>query len=259
VSPAFAAALVQGLAAYDANDMLSPAMTAAALALAGGRGSAAAGALKEARAGAYSAAAMTALGDGDQVLAAFLKGLDLLGQGQPSRAAIQFQTAMTQAPQFTPARIYLGAALAADNRHREAAGLLQSGAGAEVPAVVSRLAGEEWLRAGEFDLAIAPLEAAAGRPDVERQATRALGIAYVLTQRPDEAIPILTPYLAEHATDQAALLAGLYAIYARHVGTPQASLAADRTLAHTWFNAYRTAGGTLPLARAWIAHLDAIR
>ncbi len=71
---------------------------------------------------------MTALGDGDQVLATFLKGLEFYQKAQLDRAATQFQSSMQMAPTFAPSRLFLGAALAEANRHREAAGLLQSAA-----------------------------------------------------------------------------------------------------------------------------------
>ncbi len=59
-------------------------------------------------------------------VAAFLRGVDLFAQGQNDRAMQQLQIAMQGAPKFAPARLYLGAALAQSNRHREAASLLQS-------------------------------------------------------------------------------------------------------------------------------------
>ena len=83
-------------------------------------------AVKEARGGDLGAAAMTALGEGDQVLATFLKGLELYQASQLDRAAMQFQNSMQMAPTFAPSRLFLGASLAEANRHKEAAGLLQS-------------------------------------------------------------------------------------------------------------------------------------
>ena len=83
-------------------------------------------AVKEARGGDLGGAAMTALGEGDQVLATFLKGLELYQAAQLDRAAMQFQNSMQMAPTFAPSRLFLGASLAEGNRHKEAAGLLQS-------------------------------------------------------------------------------------------------------------------------------------
>ena len=100
-------------------------------------------ALKEARAGDLGSAAMTALGDGDQVLATFLKGLELYQAAQLDRAAMQFQNSMQMAPTFTPSRLFLGASLAEGNRHKDAAGLLQSAAASPPNAAIARIAGEE--------------------------------------------------------------------------------------------------------------------
>ena len=105
-----ASVLLGGLPAFDRKELLTPAMLTPTFAAADARGAAAKAALKEARTGAYGSAAMTALGDGDQALASFLKGLDFLSQSQLDRAAVQFQSSMQQAPDFAPARVYLGAA-----------------------------------------------------------------------------------------------------------------------------------------------------
>ena len=83
-------------------------------------------ALASAKAGKLGPAALEALEAGDQPMAAFIRGVDFFAQGQNDRAMQQFQVAMQQAPTFAPTRLYLGAALVQSNRHREAAGLLQS-------------------------------------------------------------------------------------------------------------------------------------
>src|SRR5690606_17324785 len=150
-----------------------------AFAAAEARGTPAKAAIAEARAGTLKAAAMTALTGGDQMIAAFLMGLDLLSSGETGRAIVQFQAAMQQAPQFAPTRFYLGAALAGGARHREAAPLLQSGAVAGAPPVIGRLAGEAWLRAGQAALAIAPLEQAVGNGSTDARARRMLALSYV--------------------------------------------------------------------------------
>jgi predicted Zn-dependent protease len=204
---------------------------------------------------------MTALGAGDQALAAFLKGLDLLGQGQHDRAAVQFQSAMQQAPQFMPPRMYLGVTLADVKRHRDAAGLLQGAVTDAMPPTLARAAGEEWLRAGEPALAIAPLEKAAAQPGADARTTRTLGLAYVLGSRPADAVPVLTSYLSQQPSDQAALVAAVYSVYARHtpVADP-ATLAADRANAVKWAKAYASTKGPLqPLVAAWIRFLEQLK
>jgi hypothetical protein len=258
-----ASLLLGGLPAFDKKELLSPAMLAPSFAAAEARGAGAKAAVKEARAGAYGAAAMTALGEGDQALASFLKGLDLLSQSQLDRAAIQFQSSMQQTRPFTPSRLYLGAALAEANRHREAAGLLQGASGDPAMAALGRIAGEEWMKAGQPALAIAPLEqslkGSGAKPDPRTQ--KLLGVAYVLGQRPAEAVPVLTPYLDTNPTDQAALLAGIFAVYTRHLETPQRdTLAADRDRAQKWSKTYTASGGPLqPLVTAWVKHLEGLR
>lgn len=259
VPAGLADAVMGAFPALDPKALVASAMTKAALDQAAGRGAGAAEAVREAQSGDFAAAALSALVSGDQVVAAFLKGLDLLGQGQVDRAAVQFQTSMSQAPDFVPARVYLGATLAAGGRHREAAGLIQSGATGDAPALIGRLAGEAWLRAGEFDRAVGPLAAAVTRPDTDARAQKALGLAYVMANRPSEGLEVLTAYLAKQTNDPEALLAGVYATYARHAAGAQPSLAADRALAQKWLKAYRAGGGSVPLAAAWVTYLDALK
>ncbi len=257
-----ASVLLGSLPAFDRKELLSPAMLSPVLAVAEGRPAASKAAVKEARAGALGAAAMTALGDGDQAFATFLKGLDLLSQSQLDRAAVQFQTAMQVAPTFAPARMYFGATLAEANRHREAAGLLQSAAEPNmVSAALPRITGEEWMKAGQPGLAVAPLEAALQLGPTDARTSKLLGLAYVLGNRPADALPVLTPYLDAHPSDQAALLAGIYAAYARHASEPRRdTLAADRDHAVKWSKAYATSGGPMqPLVGAWVKYLLEIR
>ena len=259
-----ASVLLGALPPFDRKELLSPVALTAVFAAAEARPSASKSAVKEARSGALGAAAMTALGDGDQALATFLKGLDLLGQAQVDRAAVQFQTSMQLAPAFVPARLYLGAAMADGNRHKEAAGLLQSaGAGGTAfqTTALSRLTGEEWMKAGQPALAIRPLEEALQLSATDPRTRKLLGVAHVLGNRPADAVPVLTPYLEQNPTDQTALLAGIYATYARHVGEPKRdSLAADRDRAATWWKAYAASGGPLqPLVGAWMRYLQGIQ
>ena len=175
--------LLGGLSNFDRKELLAPAMLTSMFAAAESRPTGSKAAIKEARGGDLGGAAMTALGENDQVLATFLKGLELYQQAQLDRAAMQFQNSMQMAPTFAPSRLYLGAALAEGNRHREAAGLLQSAATAPPNAVIARVAGEEWIKAGQPALAITPLELAVQQP-ARTTAQKLLGIAYVLGGRP---------------------------------------------------------------------------
>jgi predicted Zn-dependent protease len=226
--------------------------------------------VKEARAGDLGGAAMTALGDNDQVLAMFLKGLELYQASQLDKAAMQFTNAMQMAPAFGPARLYLGAALAENNRHSDAAGLIQSAAVSASPpvagtavgnATVSRIAGEEWLKAGQPALAIVPLELAVQQANADPQARRLLGIAYVLGGRPADAVAVLTPYLESSPADSAALLAAMYGTYQRHLAAPQpGTLAADRANMAKWSKAYTATRGPIqPLVAAWVKHVQSLK
>ncbi len=253
----FAELLVGGVPAFDRAEVLTPDVMATAFAAAESRGAPAKAAIKEARSGALGEAAMTALAGGDQMLAAFLKGLEFLSAGQADRAGVQFRTALQQAPQFGPTRVYLGATLAAGARYREAAGLLQSGAVPGAPPVLGRLAGEAWLRAGEAAQAIGPLEEAVKDPGADARTRKALALSYVLGGRASEAAPILTTYLAEQPADREALLAGIYALYARHAAAPDAAtLEADRTLAKKWLDAYGPSAPLHALAAEWVQYLS---
>src|ERR1051325_10983755 len=199
--------LLGGIANFDRKELLTPAMLTSVLAMADGRPTGSKAAVKEARGGDLGSAAMTALGENDQVLAMFLKGLELYQASQLDKAAIQFNNSMQLAPTFAPSRLYLGAALAEGNRHKDAAGLIQSAATTPPNSVVARIAGEEWIKAGQPALAITPLELAAQQPNADPRAKKILGVAYVLGGRPADAIDVLTSYLAANPTDSAALLA----------------------------------------------------
>lgn len=253
--------LLGGIAHFDRKELLTPAALTPIFAAAEGRPSASRAALKEARGGDLGSAAMTALGEGDQALAAFLKGLELLQLSQLDKAAIQFQSAMQIAPSFAPARLYLGAALAEANRHKEAAQLIQSAATSPVGATAGRLAGEEWIKAGEPMLAITPLELAAQQPGADARTKKLLGIAYVLGGRPADAVAVLAPYLETNPTDQAAQLAAIFATYIRHLKEPQpATLAADQANMAKWSKGYTASKGAMqPLVAAWVKHVQGLK
>jgi tetratricopeptide (TPR) repeat protein len=252
-------AMLANLPAVDRKDLLAPDVLAAVLAAAERARPAAKGALASARAGNLGPAALEALAAGDQPMAAFLRGVDFFGQGQMDRATQQLQVAMQQAPTFAPARLYLGAALAHNNRHREAASLLQS-----VPsdvagtAPVGRMTGLSWLRAGDATLAIAALEKVGSDPSADSATTRTLALAYVAGNRPAEAVPLLVRYLETNPKDQEALLAAIYATYSSHTPTPRAdALAADRARAQTWAKAYAAQKGAhQALVDAWLTYLQ---
>lgn len=253
--------LLGGLTNFDRKELLSPAMLASAFTMAESRTTGSKAAVKEARGGDLGGAAMTALGENDQVLAMFLKGLELYQAAQLDKAAVQFTNAMQLAPTFTPSRLYLGATLAEANRHKDAAGLIQSASTTPPNAAIARLAGEEWIKAGQPALAITPLELATQQPNADPRARKLLGIAYVLGGRPADAAGAFTSYLDAHPTDPAALLGAMFAIYNRHLAAPQpATLAADRANMAKWAKAYAdTKGPMQPLVSAWVKHVQSVK
>ena len=253
--------LLGGLSNFDRKELLAPAMLASMFAAAESRPTGSKTAIKEARGGDLGGAAMTALGENDQALATFLKGLELYQQAQLDRAAMQFQNSMQMAPTFTPARLYLGAALAEGNRHREAAGLLQSAATTPPNALIARVAGEEWIKAGQPALAITPLELAVQQPGADARTRKLLGIAYALGGRPSDAVATLTPYLETSPTDPAALLAAIFGTYIRHLNAPQpATLATDRANMAKWSKAYAATKSPMqPLVNTWVKYVQSLK
>jgi tetratricopeptide (TPR) repeat protein len=249
--------MLANLPAFDRKDLLQPDVLAAVFTAAERSRPSAKAAIATARAGKMGPAALEALEAGDQPIAAFIRGLDFFAQGLTDRALQQFQLAMQQVPSFAPARLYLGASLAQGNRHREAAGLLQSvSADVAGPVSVARLAGLSWLRAGDASLAIAAMKPALGA-QTDAATTRTLALAYVAANRPPEALPLLTTYLQDNPTDQEALLAGVYATYATHSPATRAdTITADRMKAQTWAKAYAAQKGVhQALVDAWIRYL----
>jgi tetratricopeptide (TPR) repeat protein len=263
--------LLSSLAKFDRKELLAPSTLTPIYAAAEGRPTGSKAAIKEARGGDLGGAAMTALAEGDQVLAMFLKGLELYQKSELDRAAMQFQNSMQLAPAFAPARLFLGATLAEGERHKEAAGLLQSALGADASAkaaaagsangALARIAGEEWLKAGQPQLAITALEVAVQQPDADARARKLLGIAYVLGGRPADSVAVFSPYLDANPADQAALLGALFGTYIRHLNAPQpATLAADRANMAKWAKAYTATKGPIqPLVAAWAAHVQGLK
>lgn len=252
--------LMGALAAFDRKALLTPAAITSTLLAAESRPAGSKAAIKEARSGDLGGAAMTALGDGDQALAMFLKGLELYQGAQVDKAAMQFQNSMQAAPTFAPARLYFGAALAEANQHKEAAGLIQSAAMTPPNAGLAMLAGEEWLKAGQPQLAITPLELAVQQPSADPRAKKLLGVSYVFAGRPADALTVLTPYLDSHPADSTALLAAIYSAYTGQLAGPSPTLAADRTNVAKWSKAYTAAKAPLQsLVAAWAGYVQGLK
>jgi tetratricopeptide (TPR) repeat protein len=257
-----AQAILKDFPVIERKSLLAPDVLTAVLAAAekSRPGAASKQAIETARGGKFGPAALAALEGGDQVLAAFLRGVDFFAQGNMDRAAQQLQLVMQQAPTFAPVRMYLGAILSMASKHREAAALLSSiPADAMGSAPVARLAALNWLQAGDAGLAIESLEKAVKANDPE--AVRALGLAYIVGNRTADALPLLAKHLEASPKDQAALLAGIYATYATHAAGPNGTtLAADRTRAQGWAKTYAASGGEMQnLAQAWMKHLEGLK
>ncbi len=177
--------LLGGLSNFDRKELLSPATLTPIFAAVESRPTGSKAAMKEARAGDLGGAAMTALGDGDQVLATFLKGLEFYqkARSRSRRHAV---------PELDADGADVCAVAAVHGRRRWRKPIVI----AKPPACcrarpprrptppIARLAGEEWIKAGQPQLAITPLELAMQQPGAEPRTRKLLGIAYVLGGRP---------------------------------------------------------------------------
>ena len=171
-------------------------------------------AMVEARAGRYGTAALEALSAGDQTVASFLRGVDLFAKGQLDQAATQLQLAAGPRRDFFPAAFYLGACFAAVGRDRDAAGVWQIALGTEVrPAAVYTMVADARLRDGQPASAIDVLKPAYDRDPANDDIARRLAMAYAMTGRFAEALPVADKYLERHATDQGMLLAAITSQY----------------------------------------------
>ena len=171
-------------------------------------------AMVEARAGRYGAAALEALTVGDQPAAMFMRGLDFLTKGQLDQAATQFNNASGPRREYFPAAFYLGACFAAGGRDQEAAGVWQIAIGAEArPGLVYVLFADARLRAGQPASVIDVLGPARDRVPGDEAIAKRLAVAYVITGRPADALPLLDEYLTRHPGDQEALFSMVVSQY----------------------------------------------
>lgn len=172
------------------------------------------GALFEARAGRYAAAAVEAFDAGDQTVAAFLKGLDWSSKGQLDQAATQLQIAAGPRREFFPAAFYLGAAFAAVGRDREASAVWQMALGSEPrPPLAYTLFADARMRTGDAASVVDVLRAAYDRTPADDGIGRRLAAAYLMAGRYAEAVPVLDGYLSRHPADDEALFAAVFAQY----------------------------------------------
>ena len=171
-------------------------------------------AMVEARAGRYGAAALEALTAGDQTAAAFLRGVELFAKGQLDQAATQLQLAAGPRREFFPAAFYLGACFAAVGRDRDAAGVWQMALGADPrPASVYMMVADARLRDGQPESAIDVLKPAYDREPANDDIAKRLAVAYAVTGRYAEAVPVADAYLTRQPADQDMLLAAIVSQY----------------------------------------------
>jgi Flp pilus assembly protein TadD len=168
----------------------------------------------EARAGRYGPAALEALTAGDQTVATFLRGVELFAKGQLDQAATQLQLSAGPRRDFFPAAFYLGAIYASVGRDRDAAGVWQMALGSEPrPPVVYIMVADARLRDGQPASAIEILKPAYDRDPANDEIAKRLAMAYAMTGRFADALPVADKYLERHATDQDMLLAAITSQY----------------------------------------------
>jgi VWFA-related protein len=234
VSISFATSLPK----FDREMVLSKDMVSSMLDLVQKRSPSLADAVTEARAGRYGPAAREALTSGDQETASFLRGLDLFTKGQLDQAATQLNLAAGPRREFFPGALYLGAAYAAVGRDRDAAGVWQMALGTEPrPAAVYLMVADARLRDGQPASAIDILKPVFTREPANVEVARRLGMAYMVTNRYAEALPVLDVYLSRQPTDQEALLAAIVAHYELRSTTVLSSV--DRAKLRKYGTAYQ--------------------
>jgi tetratricopeptide (TPR) repeat protein len=236
--------------AMMARDLLSPMLDALEK-----RSATLKDAMVEARAGRYGPAALEALTAGDQTAAAFLRGVDLYAKGQIDQAATQLNIAAGPRREFFPAAFFLGAAYASVGRDRDAAGVWQQSMGTEArPPAFYAMVADARLRDGIPDAAIDILKPAFQAQPANDDIGRRLGMAYVMTTRYAEAMPVLDSLLSRHPTDQALLLAAIVTQYELVQGGQVASVA-DVAKMRKYVSAYK--GSESALARKYLESIQA--
>ena len=212
-------------------------------------------AVVEARAGRYGAAAIEALGAGDQTAATFLKGVDLYAKGQLDQAVIQLALAAGPRREFFPAAFFLGASYASAGRDRDAAGVWQMSMGSELrPVAFYAMVADARLRDGIPDAAIEILKPAYGAQPANDEIARRLAMGYVMTSRYAEAMPVLDGFLARHPTDQGLLLAAIVSQYELVQGGQVLSVA-DAAKMRRYAGAYKGPEG--PLVQKYLQSMQA--
>lgn len=192
------------------------------------------------RRGRLDRAARLAFERGDQMGAAFLRGLELLTAGNASQAGLQFAAALSSRADFAPAAFYLGVCYADVGRHAEAASMLRRAleTPSHLPAQYSLLA-DEHVRAGEPDQAVVVLREATALWPADDTLRRRLALAHAVQGQFQQALAQIEPYIARHGDDHDALMVALHAIYSAHAaGQFLTTAEGDRTRMATFAQAY---------------------
>ncbi len=228
------------IAKFDRSAVLAPAVVNGMLETIAARGAAAKAAVTEARAGRYGAAALEALTAGDQTVAQFMRGLEFYTKGQLQQAAVQLDLAAGPRREFFPASFFLGAAFAEAGRDREAAGVWQLAMGSEPrPPATYTLLADARFRDGQPQSVVDVLKPAYDRAPTDNQIAKRLGLAYVVTGRYADAVPVLDAYLTRNATDQDVLFAAIYAHYEAMTRAKTLLPEADRAKVKRYASAYK--------------------
>jgi VWFA-related protein len=252
---AAAKAFASTLPKFDREAMLARDLLAPMLDVVEKRSATLKDAMVEARAGRYGAAALEALGAGDQTAATFLRGVDLYSKGQLDQAATQLAIAAGPRREFFPAAFFLGAAYASVGRDRDAAGVWQMSMGSEPrPPAFYAMVADARLRDGIPDAAIDILKPAYAAQPANDDIGRRLGMAYVMTTKYADAMPVLDALLSRHPTDQNLLLAAIVSQYELVLGGQVASVA-DVAKMRRYVNAYK--GPESTLARKYLESIQA--
>ncbi len=208
----------------------------------------------EVRAGNLTGAGRRAFETGDQMVAAFLQGLDLFAQSKWNQAATQFSGALRMAPDFAPAAFYLGACYAVGGRDGEAVSHWRRALRASETAPFEHNAlADALFRTNASAEAITLLrEALTAWPDDDTLLKR-WAIALALELKYGEALAAIGPYVEHHPTDDTALLLALTTMFSGHVdgSAPLDGDSLERMRAYG--DAYGTADGPhLGLVLDWV-------
>jgi hypothetical protein len=140
-------------------------------------------------------------------------------------------------------------------RDRDAAGVWQQSMGGELrPPVFYAMVADARLRDGIPDAAIDILKPAYEAQPANDEIGRRLGMAYVMTTRYGEALPVLDALLSRHPTEQGLLLAAIVSQYELVQGGRVPSVA-DVAKLRRYVSAYK--GSESALARKYLEAIQA--